>query len=346
MATLIQPISDEDFKKLTVSEVRKAYPKLAKDYDKLINRKVSYCKSCGEWLDSENSFYKDERFVDERFYMCKRCVQMKVEQRKKEKDPPNETIESTQRMLKEMDRPYLDDVYKGCMKSVDDKLGEKFHNSTWTSYIPTITGLRQYRKLHWEDSDFGSEIPEDEVEDNRTPRKEIKKLFGSGFSTQDYLYLQDQYDDWRARVQVDSKSQETYVIQICASLLDIHKDRLSGKDVTNKMKALDTLMNGAHLQPRQNINNDSNDNLTFGQLIQKWEEESPICEPSPEFKDCDGIRHYLECWFGWIVKAVGFDNEYSRKYEDEINQFKVDLEVNDLEESSEDIYNAVFGKTE
>lgn len=346
MASLIQAISDEDFKKLTVSEVRKAYPKLAKDYNKILDGKVSKCKKCGEWLDTENAFYKDHRFLDERFYKCKKCVQMEVEQRKSEKDPANETIESVQKVLREMDRPYLDDVYKSCMKNTDEALGEKVHHSVWASYMPTILGLSQYRKLTWADSDFGVETPEDEIKDNRIPRPEIKKLFGAGFTNPDYLYLQDQYDDWRARVQVDSKSQETYVIQICASLLDIHKDRLAGKDVTNKMKALDTLMNGAHLQPRQNINNDSNDNLTFGQLIQKWEEESPICEPSPEFNDCDGIRHYLECWFGWIVKAVGFDNEYSRKYEDEINQFKVDLESNDLEESSEDIYNAVFGKTE
>ena len=54
--------------------------------------------------------------------------------------------------------------------------------------------------------------------------------------TEDLLYLQDQYDDWKSRVQIDTKPQETYLVQICLILLDIYKARMAGKHKKRKKK--------------------------------------------------------------------------------------------------------------
>ena len=60
----------------------------------------------------------------------------------------------------------------------------------------------------------------------------LKGLKEEDFTNEEYLYLQDQYDDWCARTQVDSKSQQLYVVRICFKLLDIWKAQRRGEDTT------------------------------------------------------------------------------------------------------------------
>ena len=180
----------------------------------------------------------------------------------------------------------------------------------------------------------------------RKPRKEIIKLFGSGFTTEDYLYLQDQYDDWRSRTQVDTKSQELYIVRICFKLLDIYKAQKAGKDTDKLDKSLNEMLAAANLQPRQNVGNAATDSLTFGQLIEKWEKETPVPEPEKEFKDVDNISKYLSVWFkGSLSRALNIDNGYSKEYDDYISQYTVKPPeyVGDDGEADESIYEKIFG---
>ena len=268
-----------------------------------------------------------------------------VEQRRKKDDEPNETKESVQEMLRLMDLPYIDSFYEDCCKGAWDEAKERNRSSPFSTYNTALRSLPQYRGLKWKDSEFGAEgSAEDEQLSKRKPRREIIKLFGSGFSTEDYLYLQDQYDDWCSRTQVDSKSQQTYVAQICMQLLDIYKDRKAGRDVTKKLDALDKLMNSAKLQPKQNVDNSATDALTFGQLIEKWENEKPIPEPSEEFKDVDGIGKYIRVWFtGWLSKALGLRaNVFTEEYDEEIAKYTVTKPEEYEEGTSDDIYDRLF----
>ena len=183
----------------------------------------------------------------------------------------------------------------------------------------------------------------------RTPRKEIIKIFGSGFTSDDYLFLQDQYDDWRSRTQVDSKSQETYITQICFKQLEIWKAQKAGKDTDKLVKSLNDLMNGANLQPRQNVGNAATDSLTFGQLIEKWELTSPIPEAQGEFADPDNIGKFLRVWFkGSLMRALGLDGGYSKEYDDYIQQYTVEKpqNIDDDDSVDETMYEKVFGKDE
>ena len=210
--------------------------------------------------------------------------------------------------------------------------------------------LNDYRSKKFADSIF---LDEDEqtlqLTSKRTPRKEIIKIFGSGFTSEDYLYLQDQYDDWRSRTQVDSKSQETYIIQICFKQLEIWKAQKVGKDTDKLVKSLNDLMNGANLQPRQNVGNAATDSLTFGQLIEKWELESPVPEAQGEFADPDNIGKFLRVWFkGSLMRALGLDGGYSQEYDEYVKQYSVERpqNIDDDDSVDETMYEKVFGKDE
>lgn len=345
IAFLKQAKTPQEIKMIGVAAVRNAYNDLASDYNKIIDYDWLFCHKCGEFL-AATTFYTDDRFATGKFPICKRCVMAMVEQRKNKNDKPNETKESVQEVLRLMDLPYIDSFYEDCVKGAYDEAKEKNRTSPFTTYNTAVRSLPQWKGMTWKDSDFGiNGNPDDDQLSKRKPRKEIVKLFGSGFSNEDYLYLQDQYDDWCSRTQVDSKSQQTYVAQICMQLLDIYKDRKASRDVTKKLDALDKLMNSARLQPKQNVDNSAADSLTFGQLIEKWENEKPIPEPSDEFKDVDGIGKYIRVWFtGWLSKALGLKaNVFTQEYDEEISKYVVE-KPDELEEgTSSDIYDRLFG---
>ena len=349
MARLRSYRTPEEIKKMAVSSIREEYNKLAFDYARMVDNKVLLCPGCNNWQGAEEGFYMDRRYATNRYPLCKRCVLKMVEQRQKDTDEPNETKESVQRVLQMMDKMYDDKFYEDCVKSTLDGVNEKQRHSPFTTFIVGIQSLPQYRGKTWKDSNFGDAAMSVDEEETRIIQKTVKagkKIFGLGFSNEDYMYLMNQYEDWQARTQVDSKSQETYITQICLQLLDIDKDRKSGKDVSNKLKALDALMNAANLQPKQNVSNAATDSLTFGQLIEKWENEKPIPEPDPEFKDVNNIGKLLRVYFaGHLSKALGLKNSYSKEYEEEMNKYTVEPPKVGEDVTSE-TYKQIFGVDE
>ena len=345
MAYLMPYKTEKEIKMLGVSAVREYAKKLSETYKKIIDGDFIYCHGCNEFHASEN-FYNDKRFASGVYPLCKKTLLSMATDYDKQTKLNSDNRDKTIQVFQMLDIPFIDSLYQSALQTTQEAVGEKNRATAFQHMLVMVKSLPQYRDLHFIDSDFGDiGSPEDEQLSKRKPRKEIVKLFGHGFSNEDYLYLQDQYDDWCARTQVDSKSQQTYVMQICLQLLDIYKDRKTGKDVTKKLESLDKLMNSANLQPRQNVNNAATDSLTFGQLIEKWENEDPIPEPTEEFKDVDGIGKYIRVWFtGWLSKALGLKaNVFTEEYDEEIKKYTVEKPDEYEEGNSNDIYDRLFG---
>lgn len=345
MAYLKQPKEESDVKKLTLSGLKKAYLELSEDYKKILDLKYCYCHKCNNHLSSE-TFYGSNDYASGYFPICKKCLMQMATDYDKKTNTYTDNKEKTKEVLHLMNLPFIESLYTSALSSVTAEVNEKNRSTAYQQVMVMLRSLPQYRNLTWKDSEFEEFSEDNGGMTNRKPRKEIYKLFGAGFSNEDYLYLQDQYDDWRSRTQVDGKSQETYIIQICFKLLDIWKCQKSGKDTDKLIKSLNDLMAAANLQPKQNVGNSATDSLTFGQLIEKWELEKPIPEPSPEFRDCDGIGQYIRIWFsGWLSKAVGLNNTYTEEFENYMKQYTVTKpQYNDDEENSDTIYTKLFGR--
>lgn len=337
--------SEQEIQSLGVKAVKEYAKKLSDTYGKIINGKLVFCHGCNEFHASDN-FYNDKRFGSGLYPLCKKTLLgLATDYDKKEKIYVDNR-EKTIKVFQMLDIPFIDSVYQSALQTTQEAVGEKNRSTAYQHALTIIKSLPQFKGMTFADSEFGDlGNPDDEQLSKRKPRREIVKLFGSGFSNEDYLYLQDQYDDWCTRTQVDSKSQQIYVVQICMQLLDIYKDRKSNKNVNDKLKALDSLMNSANLQPRQNVNNSATDSLTFGQLIEKWENEEPIPEPTEEFKDVDGIGKYIRVWFtGWLSKALGLKaNVFTEEYDEEIKKYTVEKPDEYEEGNSNDIYDRLFG---
>lgn len=344
MAFLMDAKTDAEIKMLGASAVKEYAKKISGIYKKILDGEFVYCHGCNEFHAVTN-FYNDKRYGSGLYPLCKKALLEMATDYDKTNKIRVDNREKTIKVFQMLDIPFIDSVYQSALQTTQEAVGEKNRSTAYQHMLTIVKSLPQYKGMTFEQSEFGDlGNPDDEQLSKRKPRKEIVKLFGSGFSNEDYLYLQDQYDDWCARTQVDSKSQQTYVIQICMQLLDIYKDRRAGKDVSKKIEALNKMMDAAALQPKQNIDNAATDSLTFGQLIEKWENEEPIPEPSEEFKDVDGIGKYIRVWFtGWLSKALGLKaNVFTEEYDNEISKYIVEKPDETEEGNSTDIYNQLF----
>lgn len=323
-------------------EIREEYDKLSAVYNDIRNGVIYRCPHCGEF-NKKDEFYVRPDYALGIYPICKKCLLSMATDYDPAKDTYVDNKEKAMRIFNQLDLPFMSNMYDECLKNVAE--GNIVRGQTaFQQMISVVNALPAYRKMSWADSDFANDTMDQSLITNRKPRKEIVKLFGAGFTTGDYLYLQDQFDDFKARTQVDSKSQEIYVTQICLQLLDIDKDRKQGRDVTKKLAALDSFMASAKLQPKQNVNNAATDSLTFSQLLEKWEIDRPVSEPAPEFRDVDGIGHLLKVFFGWICKALGIKNVYTQSYEDEANAYAVQKPEESEEYTDNNIYSQIFTK--
>jgi hypothetical protein len=341
MARLRQPLTEDDIKKIPVGAIRKEYLTLAYDYNRILNGEIYYCHKCNEF-HLKDAFYKDNRYASGLFPQCKKTLLEEATDYDRKTGEYKDNREKTIEVFKKLNLPFIDDVYNQAVTSTEMELGEKNRSTAFQHCLTIIKSLPQYKNLTFAESDYASE---DVESSGKQARKEIKKKFGLGYSESDYLYLQEQYDDWRARTEIDSKAADMYVMQICLQNMDIDKDRKSGKDVTNKLKALDILMNSAKLQPKQNVSGGVTDTLSFSQMIDQWEEHNPIPEPAEEFKDVDGIGKYIRVWFtGWLSKALGLKaNVFTKEFDEEINKYVVNKPDMNEEGSANEIYEQLFG---
>lgn len=329
----------EDINKMTAAQCRTAYRKI---------KSGSYCHECDEFK-SKDKFYKSIKTKSGLIPTCKSCLYKIGTGYDEKTKKTNETRETIIAALRKADLPFIEDLYKQCCEAITNEVSGRKKETVFSQIIVCLQSLPQYSGMTFEDSEFLDD--EDgtilSLTSKRKPRKEIIKLFGSGFTTEDYLYLQDQYDDWCARTEVDSKSQQTYIVRICFKLLDIYKAQKAGKDTEKLDRSLNDLLAAANLQPRQNVGNASTDTLTFSQLIQKWELDAPVPTPDPELCDVSGIGKKIRVWFGgWLANALGMDIPQSQEYLEEVEKYTVRKPELEEKGNNSEIYNKMFGSEE
>ena len=248
------------------------------------------------------------------------------------------------RMCQIFDWYYSDEIFAATRKISADR-------SRVCAY-PAKANLPQYeaKDKHYIDTIKDREcITLDTVDDieeakNSGELKVAKKtvaFFGLGYTPEQYRFLQDQYDDWTHRHECRTKSQEEVFKNLCIAQLNIQIAQQTGGKVKDAMDSFQNLLGTANLKPCQTNENALADQNTFGTLIKKWENEKPISEPDPEWKDVDGIARYIHIYFlGHLCKMMGIKNSYSRMYDEEMEKYRV--EKPEYEGDDEALFDAVF----
>lgn len=348
MAFLKQAKTEEEIKALTVTNVKKAYNELARDYNKIIEQDYILCPVCGEFVTRDN-FYTDKRFAIGVYPECKKCVLAEVEQRKNKNDKPNETKDSVKKMLQKMDLPYIDSLYESLCTDVANEINEKNKKSPFLAYLPPIKSLPNWKGKTYADSEFelGVITEEEETKINAKTIKNGKKRFGNGYSNEDYMFLEQEYQDWITRYECNTKAQESIFERLSFKKWEINKATKSGQPTKDLDKTYQELLATANITPRQSGMDSMADAQTFGTLIQKYEETRPLPEIDPELADVDKIGLYIDSFYrGHACKMLGLKNTFTNLYEKVMSKYTVKPPEYNDETDSEVLFDKIFGSVE
>ena len=320
----------------TELKVIKPIEPVAEDYYKCCTCGKKYTKQSGNFSYSQSPMFKgNNSFLP----ICNNCLENLVEQYTELLGSQNEAIkrvclhwdmyfsESTLNSTKKIDanRSRIKNYVKNC---------NLFQNAgkTYDTYLKEINSERIDTINDLEELKQDKEI--------KVSQKTIK-FFGLGYTPEQYRFLQDQYDDWTHRHECRTKSQEEVFKNLCIAQLNIQIAQQTGGKVKDAMDSFQNLLGTANLKPCQTNENALADQNTFGTLIKKWENEKPISEPDPEWKDVDGIARYIHIYFlGHLCKMMGIKNSYSRMYDEEMEKYRV--EKPEYEGDDEALFDAVF----
>lgn len=194
-----------------------------------------------------------------------------------------------------------------------------------------------------EEKEFIANTPIEDSDDFKADEETIE-FFGSGFTDNDYKFLKREYQDWTARHECKTKTQEEIFKDICFNRLQNLKALQKGEDTKDITSAFQKMLDSGKLQPKQNSGDTTADNQTFGTLIDKWENTRPLPEIDEELKDVDKIGLYINIFFkGHLAKMMGLKNGLSNLYNKYMEKYTVQKPEYNDEENSEALFDAVFG---
>lgn len=169
--------------------------------------------------------------------------------------------------------------------------------------------------------------------------------WGLNFSASEYEFLENEYQDWRAKCVINGKSKEMLVRDLCILKLQQNKAILDNKiDVYTKLTdTFQKTLDRAQLTPKIEAANDKAAEKPLGVMIKMFEDHDPIPEPLEEWKDPDHIIHFTSIYvLGHLMKMLGIKNPHADLYEREMAKYRVDMP--DLEDADdEDVFDALLG---
>lgn len=234
------------------------------------------CTRC-ELEKKQSDFYKvlSPLFKDDLFPTCKECINRLVD---------TKMLISVYDMLRRMDRPFITEKWEDVVQKNPES------DALFGLYLKSIASPSQLA-LTWGDSSF----PDD---DDTETADEMNKRW-SGFGLTDKMVLEEMYQEMLTTYEANTPIQRDIYKNICVAR---HKSNQAiAQDKSHEFekyrKIISSLMNDARIKPVQETGFDESSTATFGQFIEKVENERPIPEARGEFKDVDGIKKYIDKWF-------------------------------------------------
>lgn len=284
------------------------------------------CTACGEDKRPAIDFYlsrsKLYKFNDGRMPVCKECLS---------------------KLFKELNVKYSDEVkalYHLCMLFdiyFDRDLVEKSsannnfsdEDNLLKSYMKNVNSLNQYKFKDSMSSDCivlddslikeEKENIEEDIYEEREMTPELKKLclkrWGSGYSDEDYLYLEDNYAEFYEAYAHDTPAERMLLMNITKTLLEGEKSRKSGdkKGYENMLKLVSSMLTDAAIKPSQKKTMGDEVGECFGVFIENLEKNEPVNEAIDDFADVDNIGKLIDRQFvknfAKVFGLVGDDDE-------------------------------------
>lgn len=287
--------------------------------------------TCCNVTQTDRNFYQSKSFIYKatgRLSICKDCISDLYAILLSKTDSYRTSM---YRLCRKLDLPFLHSVY-----DMAEREGSKRNVELYRMYFQKVNSLGAINNYSgdFDNSDDFEKKMDKNINDVVEIQKEIMEDFeltadmiifwGEGLSLSEYKYLSDQYSSWKTRTDIESKSLEDLIKQVCFQDLLIKQKRISGESVDKDLKTWQDLLTSCNLKPSQDSALNSTDQATFGTLIKKWEMEKPISEPSPEWRDVDKVGKYIRAYFtGHLAEMFGLEANVSNEYREELDKYTV-----------------------
>lgn len=282
---------------------------------------------CGKTTVSiEKNFYavKDTlAFPDGRLPFCKQCCYDSWEK---------DGLPAFLNTLRLLDKPLLEDKFE--MSKGDYKLYIKNMQSLWDrndELVFTDSTMFTESKRIMEQKNNSINLEELSEEDF----KDLQEYWGLGYTEEQYIWVTAEFAKYGYEGDKLSPSLETIIREICLTQLDIRIRREKGQDVDKQIKMLNDLMASAGIKPTQESGTGNAELDSFSKWIRHIEDDRPIAEPNPEWKDVDGIRKaivtfFLHPWARlWNKQKESPYYEEAKEYLEEYTVYPRDIEFKD-----------------
>ena len=153
-----------------------------------------------------------------------------------------------------------------------------------------LNKLENQYKLDLEEKKRNKEIYDDIVNDT-----EIIKRWGTGWKAEEYRELEEKYQEWMDHYEHDTLAQQKLFREL--SELEVQKSKARQEGDKNAYKNLSELvskkMSDANIKPAQKKILGEEDGDVLGVMIREIENNEPIAECLPQFKDIDKIESLI-----------------------------------------------------
>lgn len=287
------------------------------------------CTSCGKDKDLDHYYSSYSPFHKNtgKLHVCKECYWEFI----------GDDVNKLKVALRMIDKPFIIDLLRSSHEEA-----ERGNKNAIKLYMKNI-GMLQYKGFTWDDSDFdGFQANRNSLNiDNVVSEpfeidNEIIKYWGKGYLDLEYEFLEDERIKLMSSFECPDYGMEMIMRDICFINLDIEKVRQerktnSGTEITKLIKTRSDLMNDANMKPIQSTGADASDQVTFGTLIKKWENERPIPKPLE-----DEMKEYIDTFMvGHLAKMEGLNNEATDKYDKAISEYTINF--NDINRDKDEI---------
>lgn len=299
-----------------------------------------YNCTCCDKEKKDTDYYLSESFLNKargRLAICKDCIG----------DLYNSIFSITNsdkvtmfRVCRKLDIPFIHSLFDIAVKE-SNRAGNEIYRMYFQK-MNSLGGANNYKGTFDDGEDLDQSgnreannvegIEEDLMSDFEITKDIILK-WGTGLSVEDYWFLENKYDDYNTEYTLDTMTLRDYVRQACFTHLIISKKRSNGENVKTDLEVLDKLHASCNLKPNQETGMNSIEQATFGTLVKRWENEHPIPEPDPEWKDINKIKKYIKVWFtGHLSKMMGIESGVTNEYTEELDRYTVEDGESDAED--------------
>lgn len=297
------------------------------------------CCACGDPKKIEDYYSSSSYFMRHfgKVHTCKKCIWDYVEP-----DLRNQYDMSKVKIaLRMIDKPFIQSIWDSSVEEAETKA------NSWTYfkvYMKNIA-LPQNINLNWDDSNFNIDIDDFKDEDSTSNNNssitfisdEEISFWGKGYTEEEYIFLENEKHKLMVSFECPDYGMEMIMKDICFINLEIDQLRQerkgnNQKTLTNLIETRSKLMNDANMKPIQSTGSESNDQITFGTLIRKWENERPVPKPLD-----DEMKEYIDTFMiGHLAKMQGLNNETTKKYDEALSEYTVKFEDIQKDEEYED----------